>query len=226
MPTVLITGANRGIGLEFATRYAQDGWRVVAACRDPDGAADLARLPGAVEVRRVDVADDASVRALADALKDEPLDLLVNNAGIGGKEGGEFGAIDYRAFARVIEVNTFGPIRMAEAFAEHLARGSGKRHAVITSRMGSIGAATGGRIQYRTSKAALNMAMATAARDLAARGIVTVLLHPGWVRTRMGGDGAAVSPGDSVAGMRAIIDRLKADDNGRFYNYDGAELPW
>jgi NAD(P)-dependent dehydrogenase (short-subunit alcohol dehydrogenase family) len=231
MPTVLVTGANRGLGLEFARQYAADGWQVIAACRAPDAAADLQGLAadsGArIRVLEMNVADTASVRAAAAALKGEAIDLLLNNAGIGGPPGQQLGNLDYAAWARVLDTNTLGPMRVVEAFLENIAKGHLKRIVTITSAMGSIADnASGGRYAYRSSKAAVNMVMKSLAIDLAPRGIACLMVHPGWVRTDMGGPGGKITPTESVRALRSLIDAFKPEDSGKFFNYDGKPYPW
>jgi NAD(P)-dependent dehydrogenase (short-subunit alcohol dehydrogenase family) len=226
MPTVLITGANRGIGLEFARSFAADGWTVHACCRQPDKAPGLKALAGEVAVHRLDVTDGLQVAGLARELADQPIDLLLNNAGIYGPRTG-FGETDYDAWAPVFRVNTMAPLRMAERFVAQVARSERRLIVNISSRMGSIGDnAGGGGYIYRSSKAALNMVVKSLSVDLAGRGIAVVAFHPGWVRTDMGGHEAAIAAAESVAGMRAVIERLGPADNGKFFNYDGAEIPW
>jgi len=226
MSTVLITGANRGIGLAFVGAYAADGWHVHAACRAPEQARELNAVEGEVQVHGLDVTDEHSVAELARDLEDISLDVLINNAGVGGGDGRSFGDLDYAMFAHVLDVNVFGPLRMAEAFTPHLERDRGGVLANVTSGLGSIRNNTGGMIKYRTSKTALNQAMVTVAHELIDRGIVTILVHPGWVRTRMGGDHANLAPEESVEGMRQVIARARPADNGRFFRYDGSDLPW
>lgn len=227
MPSVLITGASRGIGLEFARQYAADGWRVHAACRDPDGARDLAGLAGEVSRHRLDVTDPAEVEALARALGDTPIDLLINNAGIYGPRDLPFDGLDYEIWAQVLATNTLAPMRVVAGFVDHVAASDQKKIVTISSNAGSIANnTTGGSYLYRSSKAALNAAMKSLAVDLANRGIVACVLHPGWVRTDMGGPGAPVGMTESIAGMRQVIARLDAGTSGHFFNYDGTELPW
>lgn len=226
MPTVLITGAGRGLGLEFAKQYADDGWTVHAACREPEAAAGLRGLGDGVRLARLDVTSAEQVAELADDLRGEAIDLLLNNAGIFGPREYPLGEIDYAAWAEVLRVNTLAPLRVAAAFAEHVAASGQKRMAFISSRMGSIEQNSGGGYIYRSSKAALNAAVKSLAIDLAPRGVTAVVIHPGWVRTDMGGPGAAIAPAESVAGMRRVFARLTPDDGGRFFNYDGAGLPW
>ncbi len=226
MPTVLITGAGRGLGLEFAKQYADDGWTVHAACRDPEAAATLRGLGDGVRLARLDVTSAEQVAELADDLRGEAIDLLLNNAGIYGPREYPLGEIDYAAWAEVLRVNTLAPLRVAAAFAEHVATSGQKRMAFVSSRMGSIEQNSGGAYIYRSSKAALNAAVKSLAIDLAPRGVTAVVIHPGWVRTDMGGPGAAIAPAESVAGMRRVFARLTPDDGGRFFGYDGSNLPW
>ena len=226
MPTVLITGANRGIGLEFARSFAAEGWSVHACCRQPDKASALKAVAGEVAVHRLDVTNGLQVAGLARELADQPLDLLLNNAGIYGPRTG-FAQTDYDEWTPVFQVNTMAPLRMAERFVAQVARSERKLIANISSKMGSIGDnARGGSYIYRSSKAALNMIVKSLSVDLAGRGIAVVAFHPGWVQTDMGGPEAALTAADSVAGMHAVIDRLGPADNGKFFNYDGSEIPW
>ena len=228
MPSVLVTGANRGIGLAFVRSYVADGWRTFAACRDPGCAADLAAIEqsGRVSVHRLDVVDSGSIGALARALDGKSIDVLINNAGVGGP-GPPFGRIDYDDWMRTLMVNTLGPVRVSEAFRPHVSRGARRVIAAITSGLASIGDnASGGWLAYRTSKAALNMAFRTLAHELSADGISLLLLAPGWVRTDMGGPGGNLAPDESVRRMRTILDGAGADQAGRFLNHTGGELPW
>lgn len=236
MPRALVTGANRGLGLELVRQYAAEGWEVLACCREPAAATELRALAdgaGQVEPLALDVTDLAATDALAARLAGRPIDVLVANAGVysvtpGRRDdaGQSLGDMDYEAWERVLRVNTLAPFKLAEAFADHVAESEQKKIAIVTSGMGSIGRAPGGFYAYRTSKAAVNMVGASLARDLASRGILVVLLSPGWVRTRMGGPSASLTPEESVRGMRARIAELDADRSGRFLSWDGSELPW
>ena len=231
MSAVLITGANRGIGLEFVRQYAAGGWEVFAACRNPDAAKELATLAKSsgsqLTVLGMDVTDGKSLRSAQRQLGNEAIDLLINNAGVSGVPGQRTGHIDYENWARVLEVNTMGPLRVIEAFLDHIARSERRLVVTITSGMGSLSDNTsGGSIAYRTSKAAVNMAVRSVAFELAPRGIICVVVNPGWVKTRMGGAGAPLPVKDSVAAMRRLFDRLQPGDSGKFFNYDGVERPW
>jgi NAD(P)-dependent dehydrogenase (short-subunit alcohol dehydrogenase family) len=231
MPTVLITGASRGLGLEFTRQYLADGNTVIAACRSPDAAHGLAQLTrqskGTLSVVQVDVTDTESVRRSAEQVKSPTVDILVNCAGAIGASGQTIGSLDYDDWRQVLEVNVLGPARMSEAFLDRVARSERRLIVTITSGMGSLADNTsGGYIPYRTSKAAVNMVMRSAAIDLKPRGITCVVINPGWVKTDMGGPNATLSAEDSVSAMRRVIAKLGPRESGRFYNYDGREYPW
>jgi NAD(P)-dependent dehydrogenase (short-subunit alcohol dehydrogenase family) len=222
MPTILITGANRGLGLEFVRQYADDGWRVLACVRDP--LAGRAASDAGAEVYVADVTDDSSIRRLKTSLAGVPIDIVLNNAGIYG-ENQEFGGIDVEGFLRVVRTNTVAPLKMAEAFADQL---SGRKIiAAVSSKMGSMADNTsGGSYAYRASKAALNMVIKGLAVDLATSGAIALALSPGWVRTDMGGPTAPLDAQTAVAGMRQTIAGASSKDSGKFLHYDGTELPW
>lgn len=229
MPSILITSANRGLGLEFVRQYAAEGWRIFAACRNPDAAHDLQKLARShpMTVLPMDVTDLASIRRAAAGLSDEPIDVALNSAGISGKPGQRVGNIDYESWEQVLNVNTMGPLRVTEAFVEHIARSERKLVVTITSGLGSIaGNTSGGSIPYRTSKAAVNMAMRSAAIDLGPRGIACVLVNPGWVKTDMGGPNAPLTPSESVAALRRLIATFGLTHSGKFFHYDGREYAW
>lgn len=232
MPNLLITGANRGIGLEFAKQYAESGWRVFACCRHPDEAETLQQLASQhtdlLNVHALDVSDFEQIEKLARVLARQEIDLLVNNAGIyPDADKNSFGSTDYQAWMRAFSVNTMAPLKMAEAFASQIARSQQKKLICITSKMGSIADNTsGGCYLYRSSKAALNMVVKSFSIDLASRGIISAVLHPGWVQTDMGGPHALITAQQSVAGMRQVIEQLTPTQNGKFYAYDGKEIPW
>lgn len=230
MPTVLITGANRGIGLALARGYAAEGWRVHACCRHPDKAKELEALQAEagdrLAIHRLDVTDGLKVANLSRELAEAAIDLLINNAGVAGLRTG-FGETDYDTWQPVIGINTFAPLRMAERFVEQVARSERKQIVNISSKMGSIAAnVSSNSIVYRASKAALNQVSKCLAMALEPRGITVVVFHPGWVSTGMGGSEAPVTPEDSAAGIRTVIAGVTTADNGRFFNYDGEELPW
>jgi NAD(P)-dependent dehydrogenase (short-subunit alcohol dehydrogenase family) len=231
MPSVLITGANRGLGLEFARQYAADGWQVFAACRHPSSANHLHALQREtdrrVAVLPIDVTDMASVRAAAREISATAIDVLVNNAGISGPSNQTTGRVDYGAWAHVLDVNAMGPLRLIESFVDHLARSDRRIAVTITSGMGSLADNTsGGSIAYRTSKAAVNMVTRSAAIDLASRRIICIVVNPGWVKTDMGGLAARMTPQESVGALRKLIANLTLEDSGKFFNWDGREYPW
>jgi NAD(P)-dependent dehydrogenase (short-subunit alcohol dehydrogenase family) len=223
----VVTGANRGIGLEFVKQLTARGEEVEATARLPDDAPELQALirPGVrLRVHRLDIAEDASVAAFAGHLPAGPVDVLINNAGVSGVKGGE--PIDPEDILRVFNVNAVGTLRVVRALLGRLRAGKGKEIVNLTSVLGSIAEASGGRFAYRMSKSALNMATRVLAQDLGGEGFRTVALHPGWVRTRMGGSSAPVSPEQSVRGMLRIIDGLTPEQSGRVFDFQGREIPW
>ena len=227
MPTCLITGANRGLGLEFAKQYAADDWKVIATCRRPDAAEALATLEGSIQIYPLDVTDFARVEQLARKLSGEAIDLLINNAGGSGPRVTTYNSVDYAAWSEVLRVNTMAPLKMSAAFVDHLARGQDRKIVTISSKMGSMADNTsGGAYIYRSSKAAVNAVMKSLSMDLRDQNLIVVVLNPGWVRTEMGGPGATIDAFESVAGMRDVIDNLSIEDSGRFLHYDGTEISW
>lgn len=226
MPTVLITGANRGIGLELARQYAADGWRVIATCRNPGAADALNGIEGDIDVHPLDVDDPATLTALTTGLKGQEIDVLFNNAGININKVGSIGDIDYDAWEKTMATNVLAPIRVAWAFRDNVLASSMKVMAFTSSLMGSIGRNGGGNAVYRSSKTALNMAAHCLSLELADEGAIVALLHPGHVRTDMGGANAPVTAEDSAAGLRTVISKLTPKDNGCFRNYDGTDFPW
>lgn len=227
MPTLLITGAGRGLGLEFAGQYAGEGWRVIGTVRDLAQGAALAKLGRSVEVHSLDVRDRAAIFKLARELEGTAIDVLLCNAGIYGPRDLPFGGIEHQAWHEVFQVNVMGPMACAEAFADHVARSERKAIVVVSSRMGSISGNTNGSAYiYRSSKAALNAVAKNLSIELHGRGITVAAVHPGWVQTDMGGAAATLTPEASVRDLRAVIDGLTLERSGRFWNYDGAELAW
>lgn len=232
MPTVLITGSNRGLGLEWARQYARSDWRVMATCRRPEEANELQALDAqydTVSVHQVDVTHPEEIGSIADQTSGRPVDILLNNAGVFFEKFNtdRLGRINYDDWMETFRVNTLGAVRVTEAFLEHVAC-SGRRLVVtITSHMGSITDIDApGSYAYRSSKAAANAAMRGLSFELAGRGIGLLILHPGWVKTRMGGADARLTATESVRGMRSVVERFEADMSGRFFRYDGIELPW
>ena len=216
MPNVLITGANRGIGLEFAQQYAADGWNVIATARH--SSAELDAL--GVTVKPLDLSD---ADAVAGFTIDGSLNLLIANAGTSEPKETQ-GADNARAWQKMMMVNAIAPYQLGKALLPRMV-GGGKMIA-ISSGMGSIGDTGGGWVPYRASKAALNMAWSNLALEAKSRGVACVLFSPGWVKTDMGGAGAEITAEESVSAMRALIERLTIDDTGKFLRRDGSELPW
>jgi len=236
MPTILITGANRGLGLEFARQYTADRWDIVAACRRLEQSAELKQLAAqnpAIVLHRLDVTDDKSVRSLADKLVGKPIDVLLHSAGIYPRKGQHIGQIDYAGWREAMETNLFGVMRVTEALLENVAASQRKQIAAISTSMsilrgvqeGSV-AQAGTSYQYRTSKTALNMAFSVLAKELQPRGISVVLLDPGWVKTDMGGPHAPLSPQESITGMRKVLSGDPTEISGKFLGHDGLPRPW
>ncbi|NLA67547.1 MAG: SDR family oxidoreductase [Gammaproteobacteria bacterium] len=231
--TSVVTGANRGLGLELARRLLDGGGRVVAACRAPGRATALNGLagehPGRLHVLPLDVADARSRTAFASELplvlgEGGRIDLLVNNAGV-LHSGERFGSLGEANLEHSFRVNAMGPLLLTQALAPLLADGA--KVANLSSRLGSIaGCSRFGTPSYNIGKAAQNMATALLAHALAGRGIAVVALHPGWVQTAMGGDQATETTAESAAGLLSVIDRLEAADSGRFLDWTGQEIPW
>jgi NAD(P)-dependent dehydrogenase (short-subunit alcohol dehydrogenase family) len=229
MPTYLVSGGNRGLGLEFVRQYAAEGARLIVGVRAPERAEALNALaaahPGQVAVHPLDVADAGSVAGFRRAVGDAPIDALIANAGV-MPAGQQFGAIDYEQWLEALKINTLGPVRLAEAFVDNVRRGGERKMLALTSMLGSVGANTGGYLTYRATKAALNSAWKTLSIALRPEGITCVLLHPGHARTDMGGPGAAVDPVESIAGLRQVIAGLAPADTGRFITWQGQDYPW
>ena len=236
MPTLLVTGANQGLGLEFTRQYAADGWDVIACCRRPQQATELSALaadnPGIV-IEPLDIRDPAAIAGLARRHAGRPLDLLLNNAGIIGAfplnenfHRQHFGSVDYALWEEVLQTNTFGPVRLAEAFVEHVANSDRRLIVSLSSTTGSISESDRAALAYTTSKTALNKAMTVIAGQLKERGIIVALICPGYVKTRMNAGGATVEIPESVSGVRRVIDALTLDDTGCFRRYNSETIGW
>ncbi len=233
MQTILITGANRGIGFELTRQLLKDDSHIFASCRAPERADALKQLAqeqaDRVTILPLDIDDDSSISAAlaAVAAKTEALDLLVNNAGVSGDEQGRvMGQMTALGVRQVISTNAVSPLILTQAFRGLLKEGANPRVVMISSGMGSLQRADGSSYAYRMSKAAMNMAARVLAFDSAMSGVVTVTVNPGWVQTDMGGAKAALKPEESGSALRALINRLGPADNGKFFQYDGSELPW
>lgn len=228
METVLITGANRGIGLELTKQFLQAGRQVLATCRDPAAASELTVL-GAdpqLSIRALEVTDEASVTRLIQDLGEQRIDVLINNAGIMGGERQSLNDMDYAGWSRAFEVNTIAPFRLVTALREHLLRAERPRAVTLSSQMGALSRQSTGSHAYRSSKAAVNKVMQVLALELAEDGIIVCPVHPGWVRTDMGGSTADLSVAESAAGLFDLINSLTAEHSGRFWTWEGKEHPW
>ena len=228
MPTALVTGSNRGLGLEYVRQLSAAGWQVIATCRDPARADELARLAEeprrAIVIHRLDVTDPEQIRALDKDLVTPAIDLLLANAGV---NVGYEEPVTPEHFDYVMRGNVLGPLLLAQAFAPRVEASEKRLIVYISSRMGSIATIeSGGALLYRASKAALNAGMRTLSFQLKPRRITIVSMHPGWVRTDMGGSGADLAPDKSVADMLRVISRLTPADSGHLFNHSGEELPW
>jgi NAD(P)-dependent dehydrogenase (short-subunit alcohol dehydrogenase family) len=227
MQTIVISGANRGIGLALTRQFLQAGHHVIAGCRQPDKAAELLASPGSLELAQLDVGDAESVRLFCQQLGTRAVDVLVNNAGVMGGEHQGIHDMDYVSWLHTFEINTLAPFRLATALLPNLKRSERPRVATISSQMGAFGLEMGtGRYAYRTSKAAVSKAMQVLAQELAADNIIVCPLHPGWVRTDMGGPAAEISAEASAAGLFKLIDNLTMAQSGRFWTWEGREHVW
>jgi len=237
MPSILITGANRGLGLEFARQYAADGWEVIACCRTPESADELNALASensTVSVEKLDVGDFAAIEALAEKYTGKPIDILLNNAGIIGPipiadhiTKQHFGSMDYDVFGDVVRTNTYAPIKMAEAFIENIAASEQKKIINISSSVGSIGEMSVPAVAYASSKSALNRAMTIIAGMVEDRGVIIGLFCPGYVKTRMDTYGyATVEIEESISLLRPMFDALTIEDTGCYRGHDGRVIPW
>ncbi|MFT4768281.1 MAG: NAD(P)-dependent dehydrogenase (short-subunit alcohol dehydrogenase family) [Glaciecola sp.] len=229
MPTVLITGVNRGLGLEFITQYAAAGWSVIGTCRDPSSASEAQAVvasAGNVTLYQLDVSEPEAVKALAETLKGTSIDVLILNAGLMAERTG-LGTFNAEDFLQVLNVNVVAPAIFIQAFADHVAASERKIIVGMGSTLGSIaGNTSGGMYSYRSSKAGLHAIMRTASVDLRDKGVTAIAMHPGWVVTDMGGDGADIRTSESISGMMSVIDGLSISDSGRLLTYAGEELPW
>lgn len=228
MQSVLITGANRGIGLQLTRRFLEEGWKVFAACRKPDAAEDLQALAGThLQILPLDVTDSRSVLELVAALNRAKLDVLINNAGIMGPAQQNVRDMDYDGFLQTLNVNTVAPLRVAAALLPNLKQSKRPRIITVSSQMGSFDLDMGpGHIAYSSSKSAVSKVMQLMAKELAPEGIIVCPVHPGWVKTDMGGPNAQVDAADCAAGLYTLIDGLQQQHSGRFWTWEGREHAW
>ncbi len=229
MGTVVITGANKGIGLQLARLYAEAGDKVFACCRNPDGADDLKALEGDIEIKQVEVGDDASVAALGDAMSGQPVDVLINNAGTVGPAMDQqtLTTLDADGWLEAFNVNTLGPVRVMQALLENLKAAEGSKVMTVTSQYGALDFNMPGVYAYATSKAAVNKFMRAASVELGKEDIAVGLVHPGWVQTDMGGPTADLTATESAEGIKSVVDnQLTAESNGSFWKWDGESHNW
>lgn len=229
METVLITGANRGIGLALVSRYLAAGNHVVATCREPDLARDLNNLQeqsAKLEVLPLETTSEAQTQQLVSSLSGRRIDVLINNAGVMGGDRQGLQNMDYAAWLDAFAVNTMAPFRLSVALLDNLLAAERPRIITVSSQMGALARQSKGALIYRSSKAAVNKTMQVLALELEAQGIIVCPVHPGWVQTDMGGAQADITPAQSADGLHQLIDQLDASKSGRFWSYDGSEHPW
>lgn len=238
MTTVLVTGSNRGIGLELVRQYTQAGSKVIATSRNPQTADELKEVAkqygDQVLIERMDVTDADSIVEIANKYRDQPIDILINNAGVPGpREPNQeklheqfFGSLNYNAWLDVLNANTLGPMRVAEAFVDQVAASEQKKIVTLSSTMGSIVEATMPAFLYSTSKTALNKAVTLMAEVLKERGIIAAAFCPGHVKTELGGQDALLEPVESVEGLRKLFDGLSMKDSGSYKRYNGETIAW
>ena len=228
---ILITGANRGIGLEMVRYSMRQGWRVFACCRNPHNAENLFNIAklsnGLISVHIADMNELSTLQALSYELRNDAIDILINNAGIYGSDKNKFGSVDVHSWLETFQVNSIAPLKMVEAFSEQLQMGQRKLVACMSSKMGSMADnGYGNSYIYRSSKAALNAVVKSLSIDLREQGIISVALHPGWVKTDMGGPDAEISTQECVGQIFANLSALTLVDSGRFIDIDGSDIPW
>ena len=228
--SILITGSNRGIGLELTRQYAAAGWQVYACCRAPDKATQLNALQqqhANISLHKLDVTSASQIASLAQALHDKPIDILLNNAGIYGPYDAHFGNTDEQQWLECLRINSIAPMKIMEALVNNVAASKRRIIASMSSKMGSMADnGSGGSYIYRSSKAALNAIMKSASIDLKPRGIKVAILHPGWVLTDMGGSNAEITVQECVNQLRKTLDNVSLENTGSFFEVDGSIIPW
>ncbi len=231
LKTVLVTGANRGIGLGFCKQYIKYGYRVYAACRSPESSSELLALkqkfPDQLDILPLDVTNQSMVAALPHMLEGRVIDILINNAGVYGPKGLSLGDITESDWLDVFKVNVIAPLLLTQLLVENITASQEKKVILMTSKMGSItDNSSGGSYIYRSSKSALNAVGKSLAHDLSSKGVKVALAHPGWVQTSMGGANALIDVKTSVNGLCKVIEELDEESSGQFFNYDGSLIPW
>lgn len=226
MNTVVITGGNRGIGLSLVKQYLAMGWKVETTYRNQNSALELLALEeDHLRCHQLDITDYDAVNRFAQNIK--ALDLLINNAGYYGPKGYGFGNTNVEEWRRVFEINTIAPLKLVEALHAKLSQSSIKKITCLSSKVGSMTENTsGGGYIYRSSKAALNSVVKSLSNDLSPQGFTVLALHPGWVKTQMGGPNALIDTDTSASGLIKVIEQATQENSGQFINYDGSALPW
>ena len=230
MANILVTGANRGLGIEFVEQYLNEGNEVIATYRNENSSMDLIEMVNErsnLKLLQLDVSSNKSLNSFAENLGDSPIDIFINNAGVYGPRNSSFGNVDEENWIPAIKINAIAPILLTQLIIKNIRSGADKKLIYITSKMGSIDDNKGGGAYvYRSSKTALNSVVKSLSVDLENEGIVVALIHPGWVKTDMGGPNALISKDTSVRGMTEVISNLDISSTGNFYNYDGSIIPW
>ena len=233
LKTAIITGANRGIGLALTRIYAESGkWKILACCRTPNKATalqDIAqKFPGHIEIFTLDVSDAKSIESFAQAIGDQPVDLLINNAGILGPDPHQQNLqhMDFDGWSNTFNINSIAPFRMVQAIMKNLEKAKQAKITTISSMMGALSTEVTGYYAYCSSKAAVNKVMKLLSLDLASKGMVVTMFHPGWVQTDMGGDNAEITPQTSAQGLYDVISSLTLADSGKFLTWNGDEHAW
>ncbi|RDH42960.1 SDR family oxidoreductase [Zooshikella ganghwensis] len=230
MKTMLITGASRGLGLELVKQYASEHWQVIACCRQPGQANDLTALAEqypSISIEQVDILQEVDIQCLAEKYKQQPVDLLFMNAGAYGPKGYGFDDISTEEWLNVLHVNSVAPFIFIKYFLKQVIQSELKQIALMSSKMGSIADnGSGGSYIYRSSKAALNAAAKSLAIDLAGDNVKVAIIHPGWVKTRMGGPNALIDTQTSIKGIKQLLENLSLENTGSFVAYDGQLIPW
>jgi len=228
--SILITGTNRGIGLEFVKHYIKNNEKVIATCRNRNSAKDLLELENTtnnLSLVELDVSNPNSINNFTSKIAGLPIDTFISNAGVSGPKNIEFGNFDAKEWLDVFNINTIAPLIITQKILKNLRLGKDKKLVFISSKVGSIEDNTeGGMYIYRTSKTALNQVIKSLSIDLKEENFIVVALHPGWVQTDMGGPNALIDTKTSVRGMTEAIDNLTSKNSGKFYNYDGSPIPW
>ena len=228
--SILITGTNRGIGLEFVKHYLKNNEKVIATCRNTNNANDLLELKNTtsnLSLVELDVSNPNSINEFASKIIDQPIDTFINNAGVFGPRNNEFGNFNAKEWLDVFNINTIAPLLITQKILKNLRLGKNKKLIFISSKVGSIEENTGGGMYiYRSSKTALNQVIKSLSIDFKNENFIAAALHPGWVQTDMGGPNALIDTKTSIKGMADVIDNLVLKNSGRFYNYDGSLIPW